>query len=38
MLNVTAPANPLTGATVTVEVVDWPALTAVGEVVVMVKS
>ena len=38
MLKVTVPANPLTGATVTVEVVDWPALTAAGEVAVMVKS
>ena len=38
MLKVTAPANPLTGETVTVEVEDWPALTAAGEVVVMVKS
>ncbi len=38
MLKVTVPANPFTAATVMVEVVDWPALTAVGEVAVMVKS
>ena len=38
MLKVTVPANPLTAATVTVEVDDWPALTAAGDVEVMVKS
>jgi len=38
MLKVTLPANPLTAATVTVEVGDWPALTAAGDVAVMVKS
>jgi len=38
MLKVTVPANPFTAETVTVEVEDWPALTAAGEVVVMVKS
>ncbi len=37
-LKVTVPANPLTAATVTVEVDDWPALTAAGDVEVMVKS
>ena len=38
MLKFTVPANPLTAATVTVELEDWPALTAAGEVAVMVKS
>ncbi len=38
MLKVTVPANPFTAATETVEVEDWPALTAAGEVAVMVKS
>jgi hypothetical protein len=38
MLKVTVPAKPLTGATVTVEVGDWPALTAMGDVAVIVKS
>ena len=37
-LNVTVPANPLTATTVTVDVGDWPALTAAGDVAVMVKS
>ena len=38
MLKVTVPANPLTAATVTVDVGDWPALTGAGDVAVMVKS
>ena len=38
MLRVTVPANPLTATTVTVDVGDWPALTAAGDVAVIVKS
>jgi len=38
MLKVIVPANPFTAATETVEAEDWPALTAAGEVAVMVKS
>lgn len=38
MLNVTVPVNPLTAATETVEVADWPALIAAGDVAEMVKS
>ena len=38
MVKVTVPVNPLTGAIVTVEVGDWPALTAAGDVAVIVKS
>jgi hypothetical protein len=38
MLKVTVPVNPLTAATVTVEVDDWPALTGAGDVAVIVKS
>ncbi len=34
----TVPVNPLTAVTVIVEVADWPALTAAGEVAVTVKS
>ena len=37
-VNVTTPANPLTPVIVIVEVADWPALTAVGEEAVIVKS
>ena len=37
-LRVTVPVNPLIPATVTVEVGDWPALTAAGDVALMVKS
>lgn len=37
-LKVTVPVNPLIAATVTVEVGDWPALTAAGDVALMVKS
>jgi len=37
-LNVTVPVNPFTAATVTVEVDVWPALTAAGDVAVIVKS
>ena len=38
MVKVTVPVNPLTAAIVTVEVGDWPALTDVGDVAVIVKS
>ena len=38
MVKVTVPVNPLTAAVVTVEVVDWPTLTAAGDVAVIVKS
>ena len=38
MLKVTVPAKPLTVATVTVEVGDWPALIGAGDVAVIVKS
>ena len=38
MLNVTVPVNPLTAATVTVELGDWPALTGAGDVAIIVKS
>jgi hypothetical protein len=38
MLKVTVPANPLMEATVTVEVADWPALTASGDEAVVPKS
>ena len=38
MVKVTVPVNPLTAPTVMVEVGDWPALTAVGDVAVIVKS
>ena len=37
-LSVTVPANPLTATTVTVDVGDWPALTAAGDVADIVKS
>jgi hypothetical protein len=37
-LRVTVPVNPLIAAIVTVEVGDWPALTAAGDVALMVKS
>jgi hypothetical protein len=37
-VKVTVPANPLTAATETVEVGDWPALTAAGDVALIVKS
>ena len=38
MLKVTAPENPLTATTVTVEAADCPALNGVGEVALIVKS
>ena len=38
MLKVTVPAKPLPVATATVEVCDWPALPAVGDAAVIVKS
>jgi len=38
MVKVTVPVNPLPAATVPVEVGDWPALTAAGDVAVIVKS
>jgi len=34
----TTPVKPLTAVTVMVEVADWPALTAAGELAVIVKS
>jgi hypothetical protein len=37
-LKVTVPVNPLIAAIVTVEIGDWPALTAAGDVALMVKS
>jgi len=37
-VSVTTPENPLTAVTVIVEVADWPASTAAGDVAVMVKS
>ena len=38
MVKVNVPVNPLTAVTVTVEVGDWPASTAAGDVAVIVKS
>jgi hypothetical protein len=38
MLKVTVPVNPLTATTATVEVADWPAFTAAGDVVVRLNS
>lgn len=38
MLKVTVPANPLTVATAIVEVADWPAFTAAGDVALRLKS
>ena len=37
-VRLTTPAKPLTAVTVIVEVADWPALTAAGEVAAIVKS
>jgi len=37
-VRVTTPTKPLTAVIVIVETADWPALTAAGEVVAMVKS